>query len=107
MSHTKVLPNDPANDIDEGEFGLTDSEYQFLMEDIDRVIAEANRKWDYSGKYVEPEQKKEDKPTVESIMVARGLIKTRRVHNNNNNNNNNRIPTFVELPIQKEKEVKS
>ena len=106
MSYTKVLPNDPANDIDEEEFGLTDEEYRDLLEDIDRVIAGANRKWDYSGDYVEAERikkKKEDKPPVESIMVARGLIKTRRLPNNNNNNN--RIPAFVEL--EKLKEVKS
>jgi hypothetical protein len=99
MSYTKVLPNDELNDIDEEEFGLTDEEYRDLLEDIDRVIAEANRKWDYSGKYVTKSEPKKEKPSVESVMIARGIIKTRRVPNANNS----RIPAFVEL----EKEVKS
>ena len=101
MSYIKVLPNDELNDIDDEEFGLTDEEYQDLLEDIDRVIAEANKKWDYSGKYVTKAKQKKDKPSVEAVMVARGLIKTRRVPNSNNS----RIPVFVELQIQKEKEV--
>ncbi|CAN5305954.1 hypothetical protein BH18THE2_BH18THE2_09130 [soil metagenome] len=92
MSSTRILPNDELHDIDDEEFGLTDEEYQFLMEDIDRVVAEANKKWDYSHVHIEPETKK-DKPSVESVMIARGLIKTRHVPNNNNN----RKPAIIEL----------
>jgi hypothetical protein len=100
MSYPKVLPNDELNDIDDEEFGLTDEEYRDILEDIDRVIAEANRKWDYSGKYITKTESKKEKPSVESVMIARGLIKTRRVPISTNN----RIPVFVEL--EKRKEVK-
>lgn len=75
MSSTRVLPNDELHDIDDEEFGLTDEEYQFIMEDIDRVIAEANRKWDYSGKYDSKPEPKKHKPSVEEVAIARGILK--------------------------------
>ena len=81
MSYSKVLPNDPANDIDDDEFGLTDEEYRDLLEDIDRVIAEANRKWDYNHEYVKLDKrtkKRKDKPSVEEVAIARGIIKIRK-----------------------------
>lgn len=54
--HYKRLDLKPEDDLKPGEFGLTNEEYYFLLDDIDNAIAEANEKWDYSG-YVEPDRK--------------------------------------------------
>jgi hypothetical protein len=46
----KPLDLKPEDDLKPGEFGLTNEEYNFLLDDIDQAIAEANEKWDYSDK---------------------------------------------------------
>jgi hypothetical protein len=48
--HYKRLDLKPEDDLKPGEFGLTNEEYYFLLDDIDQAIAEAYEKWDYSGR---------------------------------------------------------
>ena len=43
------LASSSLNDIKDNEFGLTNDEYDILIEDIDQAIAEANEKYGYGG----------------------------------------------------------
>jgi hypothetical protein len=55
--HFKPLYLKPEDDVKDDEFGLTNEEYLFLLDDIDGAIADANEKWDYSGYVTKPEPK--------------------------------------------------
>jgi hypothetical protein len=46
---TKVINTDGLLEDDSKEFGLTYDEYQILLEDYERAIDEANRKYGYGG----------------------------------------------------------
>ena len=47
-------------------FGLTDDEYQNLLEDIDQAVEEGNRKYGYGGRDVESEFQFQVKPKPRS-----------------------------------------
>jgi hypothetical protein len=78
-------------DEDSKECGLTKAEYEFLLEDIDNAIAEANRKYgcgepgyiDKHGDYHpfpagKPVKSKHRKLSPEDVAIARGIIKINR-----------------------------
>ena len=67
-------------------FGLSDDEYEILLEDIEQAIEEGNRRYGYGyGGYVEsepkvksrpePRLKRRRKPSVEQVAITRGIIK--------------------------------
>lgn len=79
--HFKILDLKPEDDIKDNEFGLTNDEYDILLENIDQAIAEANEKWDYSG-YVEPDRKQlfaRGRRISRAIRVRQFLSYQRRV----------------------------
>ena len=74
-------------------FGLTDEDYQLLLDDIDHGVSEGNKKYGYGGygyvgldgnhypfpgndkpKKLRP-QPRPGKPSTEEVAIARGLIK--------------------------------
>ena len=78
---------------DNGSFGSTDEEYQFLLDDIDQAVEEGNKKYGYGGYgyigkdgnyYLFPDNGKPQRskprprpnePSVEEVAIERGLIK--------------------------------
>lgn len=88
--------NNPSSTIKDTE-GLTDEEYQFLLDDIEEAIAEGNRKYGYGepgyidadGNFypfpdndkprqtltLKPKPKRKRRPSVEQVAIARGIIK--------------------------------
>jgi hypothetical protein len=74
---------------DNESFGLTDEVYQFLLDDIDRAIAEGNRKYGYgedaslhplpSNSPRSRPRVRSKRPSIEEVSIARGLIKTNLV----------------------------
>ena len=77
---------------DNSFFGLTDDEYQILLEDIDQAVEEGNRKYGYGGVVeFKPSPKPRPRPirklrpqiyynrvrrkqSVEELMIERGLL---------------------------------
>jgi hypothetical protein len=66
---------------DNEPFGLTDDEYQILLEDIDQAAEEGNRKYGYGGRDVESEFQfqAKPKPTSKSRSKLRPQIYYNRV----------------------------
>ena len=69
---------------DDNFFGLTDDEYEILLEDIEQAVEEGNRKYGYGYGYcgyVESKSNARPKPkrrrglSVEQVAIARGIIK--------------------------------
>ena len=67
-------------------FGLSDDEYEILLEDIEQAIEEGNRKYGYGyGLESEPKIKSRPKPrlkhrrkpSVEQVAIAQGIITVR------------------------------
>jgi hypothetical protein len=74
--------SDKLSTFDNESFGLTDEEYQFLLDDIDQAIEEGNKIYGYGYGNDKPKRSrprpKSKGPSVEEVAIARGLIKFHR-----------------------------
>jgi hypothetical protein len=92
-----ILPPPPSKEEqsyfveeDSKEFGLTKSDYEFLLSDIEQAIEDANRKYGYGEPgyiddvgdfYPFPDNdkpRKTRKQSTEEVAIARGIIKIHR-----------------------------
>jgi hypothetical protein len=90
VSPTKEIEEDEQSyfvEEDSKEFGLTFSDYEFLLSDIEQAIEDANRKYGYGepgyfdkdGNYyfapIDDKPRKTRKLSTEEVAIARGIIK--------------------------------
>jgi hypothetical protein len=96
VSPTKAIEEDQEQSYfveeDSKEFGITYSEYQFLLGDIEQAIEDANRKYGYGeAGYIDevgdfcpfpdndkPNRIKDRRLSTEEVAIARGIIKVHR-----------------------------